>query len=123
MPWGFFGAATCSIEYVAFTQISLASPADLSSLSTPPTFTWTVDGGTGNVYAVDLSLSPDFSAFWSTYENMHQLIPDTTWAMPQPVWDMVPVGVPIYWRVRGADLDLAPPDIITSDEVWSFTRE
>jgi hypothetical protein len=80
-------------------------------------------GGASNSFAVEASTSPLFSAYWSTYEDLHSLILGTSWVMPPSLWNKVPFGKSIYWRVRGADLDVAPLDIITSDEVWSFTKE
>jgi len=104
-------------------RINLEAPADLAVLSQPPTFSWTASGGTNNAFAVDVSASAGFTKYWSTYENLHQIITETSWAMSPAVWDMIPAGARLYWRVRGADLDVAPLDIITSDEVWSFTKE
>jgi hypothetical protein len=43
--------------------------------------------------------------------------------MPTPVWNMIPSGTQVYWRIRGADLDVSPLTIITSDEAWSFYKE
>ena len=103
------------------SQINRDSPSDGATLSAPPIFTWTVDGGTNNAFAVDIALSPT-GPVYSTYENMHQLIRDTAWTMSGPIWDMVPSGKQIYWRVRGADLGDPPINIITSEEVWSFVK-
>jgi hypothetical protein len=104
------------------TGISLLSPQDGALLASRPTFTWSVDGGTRNVFAVELSRSLNFSTYWSTYENLHQLISGTSWTMPRNVWRAISPGERIYWRVRGADLDedLTP---VTSDEVWSFRKK
>lgn len=104
-----------------FTRITLDSPSDLSILSTAPTFTWIPDGGTNNVFAVDLALPP-VVPFWSTYNNMHILIDQTSWTMPETIWSVLPSGSRLYWRVRGADLDHAPLTVVTSDEVWSFYK-
>jgi hypothetical protein len=112
-----------TVEAQGLTQIGLVSPANESVLSSTPTFVWTPDGGTNNAFAVDLSASPGFESYYSTYEQLHQPINDTSWTMPVSIWNMIPVGRDIYWRVRGADLDVMPLTIITSDEVWSFTRQ
>jgi hypothetical protein len=45
------------------------------------------------------------------------------WTMPLSVWNKIPSGRRIYWRVRGADLDVTPLTIIASDEIWSFNKQ
>jgi len=104
------------------TAINLVAPPDQSIIVAAPTFEWFADGGVDNAYAVDASLSPAFSKYWSTYENLHQLIRQTTWTMPGPVWNMIPSGTDVYWRVRGVDLDERPLTIIVSEETWSFHK-
>ena len=120
--WGIYGGTTCRLERSVLTRINLQAPADQSILSSPPTFTWTVDGGTNNRFAVEVSFSPAFSPYYSTYENLHQLIDGTGWTMPTPIWNVIPFDRQVYWRVRGVDLDDPLPTIITSDEVWSFYK-
>jgi hypothetical protein len=105
------------------SRIDLGAPTDGAVLNEPPAFAWTYDGGTGNVYAVDVSLSPVFARYYSTYKNLHRVIYDTSWTMPAPVWNMVPSGAQVYWRVRGMDLDSATDPIITSHEAWSFYKQ
>lgn len=104
------------------TQIYLCSPPNGIALSSAPTFEWGTDAGVDNVFAVDASLSPNFKPYWSTYANLHQLIDDTSWTMPQAVWQKIPPGRPIYWRVRGVDLDKVPLQIVTSDESRYFIK-
>ncbi|RJP17977.1 MAG: hypothetical protein C4520_15340 [Candidatus Abyssobacteria bacterium SURF_5] len=122
-PWGIFGATLFYLEPPPLTGIQLSSPADGSAISSPPEFAWTADGGVDNVFAVDGSLSADFSTYWSTYEDMHQLIAGTSWLMPAAVWNKIPAGRTIYWRVRGADLSQTPLTVISSDQVWSFVKQ
>ncbi len=118
-----FGMANCELSADAgLTQINLVSPEGVPTLSAPPTFFWTVDGGTSNVYAVDFSIPPNVP-LWSTQANLHQLIYDTSWTMPSTIWNKIPSGKTVYWRVRGADLDVSPRVIVTSDEVRSFVKE
>ncbi len=105
------------------TQITLLSPANASVLTSPPTFSWEVDGGLSNLFAVDLSYSADFATFWSTYKNRRQLIRRTSWPMPAALWNAIDVGTEVFWRVRGMDLAADNPEIITSTEVRSFTKE
>ena len=120
--WGIYGAITCSIGYAGPLQMNLQSPANESVLSSPPTFTWTNAGGTNNRYAVDLSYDWTFASYWSTYENSHQLLSGNSWAMPANIWNLIPSGSYVYWRVRGADLDATPLTIINSNEVWWFYK-
>jgi len=116
----------CQVDVNGFigdlTQINLQSPANASTLASAPTFTWTADGGTDNAFAVDVSVSPGFTTYYSTYENLHQLIGDRSWTMPDPIWNKVPSDKTLYWRVRGVDLADPPSNIVTSDEVWSFLK-
>jgi hypothetical protein len=99
------------------TAIHLASPANQSAVTSLPTFVWTPDGGTTNVFVVDFHI-PGLVPLWTT-----PLLSETCWTVPAPVWNRIPAGRKIYWRVRGVDLDDPPLNIITSDEVWSFTKQ
>ncbi len=121
-PWGIYGVTTCRLESAELTQVHLLYPDDQATLSSPPAFAWIPNGGGDNVFAVDASLTPTFSAYWSSYEDLSELIHDASWTPPLSVWNRLP-DRRIYWRVRGADLDVSPIDIITSDEVWSFFKE
>jgi glucose/arabinose dehydrogenase len=103
--------------------ITLQAPADLSVLTSPPTFAWTPDGGTNNGFAVDLSLTTAFTPFWSTRENLRMTITATSWAMPIAVWNRIPAGRQVFWRVRGADLSQQPLSVITSGQVRSFVKQ
>lgn len=103
------------------TEIHLSSPPNSSTLFTAPNFIWTVDGGTDNVFAVDLALPPSVP-FWSTYQNLHILIDTTNWTMPTNIWNFIPSGSLLYWRVRGIDRDAMPMTLVTSDEIWAFWK-
>jgi len=103
------------------TAINLVSPADGGTLTSPPTFTWTVDGGANNTYAVDLAYSLSGPIF-STRKNLNLTINDPSWQMPVAIWNFIPGDTTVYWRVRGADLDGAPPIIINSDSVFWFHK-
>jgi hypothetical protein len=105
------------------SRINLISPFRLSSLSSPPTFTWRTLGGTDNAFAVDASLSPGFRKHWSTYNDLHEVIQTESWTMPLPVWNMIPSGTRVYWRVRGADLAEEPLSVIDSSQIWSFIKQ
>lgn len=99
------------------TQVNLSTPANESILSAAPTFTWTADGGANNRFVVDLHI-PGVVALWTT-----PLLSETSWTMPNPIWNFISPGTQVFWRARGADLDISPLTIITSDEVWSFTKQ
>jgi len=106
----------------AFTKINLVSPADGATASSPPTFTWSGPGGTNKVFSVEVSTSQTFSKFWSTYGTLHLQITGSSWTVPNSTWDRLASGRWYYWRVRGADLDVEPLNIITSAEVWTFYK-
>jgi hypothetical protein len=42
--------------------------------------------------------------------------------MPIGLWNRIPSGERIYWRVRGADLSDTPLTVVYSDEVWNFHK-
>jgi hypothetical protein len=105
------------------THIALVYPTDASILSSPPTFDWTPNGGQVVMLSVDASLSPTFRTRWSTWENLQLELYDKFWTMPQSLWNRIPSGKRIYWRVRGVDWLYDPRTYITSDEVWSFYKQ
>jgi hypothetical protein len=105
---------------LALSAINLQSPPNDVVHIPPPTFCWVATGGCDNGFAVDIALSPG-GPIYSTYEHLHQIIQGNCWTMPANIWNMIPRGR-VYWRVRGADLDIAPPAIIASDEVWSMRK-
>lgn len=104
------------------TQINLVSPWNGSTLSVPPTFVWSATGGINNVFSIDLSYSPDFRTYWSTYKNLHQPISGNSWTMSQSLWSQISAGKPVYWKVDGVDLNHQPTTIVNSLQVWSFTK-
>jgi hypothetical protein len=107
----------------SLTRISLVSPSKLSTLSAPPAFSWRALGGEQNSFAIDLSLLPGFKDYWSTHNNLHETIQAESWTMPLSVWNMIPSGTRVYWRVRGADLSEDPLRIIRSNQIWSFIKQ
>ena len=102
------------------TRITCESPANASVLYSPPTFSWIPDGGTNNVFALDFSFSYPITGYWSTFENLRQLISGNNWTPSTTLWNRIPSGSYVYWRVRGADLNQSPLNIIYSDEVFWF---
>jgi hypothetical protein len=105
------------------TDISCIYPRNGAIVSETPVFTWDTNAGTDcHSFAVDLSFSPAFSGYWSTYKYLHGPIRGDSWAMPQHLWYMVPTGSTVYWRVRGADIDHGPFTVTTSAEVRRFQK-
>ncbi len=121
--WGILSGTTCSLTRAELGRINLRLPGNESILSSPPTFAWTPDGGANNAFAVDLSYDWTFSWYWSTFENMRQLVSGASWTMPADTWSMIPSGSYVYWRVRGADFDATPLTIFSSDEVRWFYKQ
>ena len=104
------------------TGINCAGPANESILYAAPTFGWSARGGANNGFAVDLSLDWTFGSYFSTFNNLRQIINGNSWAMPDTLWNAVPSGSYVYWRVRGADMAVTPVRIMNSDEVWWFYK-
>jgi predicted outer membrane repeat protein len=99
------------------TRIGLVSPSNESMLYSAPTFVWTANGGGRNSFAVDLALSLS-GPFRST-----PVIPgENSWTMPTAIWNKIPSRSFVYWRVRGADQDVMPLNIIYSKEIWWFYK-
>lgn len=111
-----------STEPGELTQIHLATPANESVLTVAPTFTWTADGGTNNGYAVDVAFDAG-GPYYSTFENMGLILDEPTWTMDAAVWSLIPSGSYVYWKVRGADMDITPLTPVESDEIWRFYKE
>ncbi len=100
------------------TAVTYLTPPNESVLASPPTFSWAGDGGANNAFAVDLSLDWTFGSYWSTFNNLRQTITGTSWTPSATLWSAIPSGSYVYWRVRGADLDQTPLNIITGTQVW-----
>ena len=92
-------------------------------MTAAPEFSWLPDGGLDNVFAVDMGSAPDFSTYYSIFEDLNIQISETSWTMPDSVWNMIPGQTTVHWRVRGADLGAGHFDIITSEEIRSFVKE
>lgn len=110
--------ATNFFEVVApsdeLTSIALNSPGLADQIASAPTFVWTPDGGTNNIYAVQLVIAYQGSTYpWSTLTALGPL-QATSWTMPDTLWNLIPPGSIIYWLVKGADLDLQPIQIVQS---------
>lgn len=107
---------------VTSAQMRLLSPANESVLYGPPTFSWTPGDGMNNVFAVDLSLEYPMYTYWSTYKNMRRPLYTTSWTPPYQLWNRIPSGTYVYWRVRGANTYQSPMTPTTSEEVWWFYK-
>jgi len=112
-----FGMANTDLVTINLTAINLATPSNESISASVPTFHWAPNGGTNNVYAVDFALSLS-GPVYSSYGTLSETVDQNNWTMPTWVWDMIPSGSFLYWRVRGADLDVTPLNIVTSSELW-----
>jgi hypothetical protein len=96
------------------SAISLLSPLDGSFQISPPTFQWSPNGGKQVAYAVDFSLSSS-GPVYSTYEDLHMVITEPRWTLPQNLWNKVPPGKWVLWRVRGLDLGATSGEVVTSE--------
>ena len=103
------------------TRIDLSFPQNEAILYSAPVFTWMADGGTNNRYAVDLTLDWTFGPSWSTL-RLGPPLSVTTWQMPQAIWNAIPSGSYVYWRVRGADINRVPRFILGSSEFRWFYK-
>jgi len=103
-------------DSASLTRINLLDPPNFAALSELPTFSWTADGGTNNVYSLDIGFSAT-GPFWT-----HKSIYATEWVMPPIFWRVLPTGKEIYWRVFGVDLDQPSSATIVSDETWIFSK-
>jgi hypothetical protein len=120
--WQYGDGHDCVVS-VCDLNIYLDFPANFLYFTSPPTFTWTATGGGNNRFAVDLTNDQGYFYWhWSTYEDAGQPIQGGSWTMPQQVWNAVPSAGWVWWRVRGADINQYPLDIVTSDEVRWFYK-
>ena len=108
-------------EIIPLTRILLLEPANGAACYAPSQF-WRVSGaGTDTVSSVDLSLNYE-GPFYSMWELFGFYTTDENWIMPYGLWQRIPSGSFIYWRVRGVDRDAARPTTIFSNEVWWFYK-
>lgn len=102
-------------------HIALLRPADDMRLHEPPTFEWTSGGN--DSFSVNLSLDPSFSyRNYSTYYDGGIIIRQTTWTMPENLWNLAPKGKPIYWKIRGVRSADRPQAVVESRDVRHFIR-
>jgi hypothetical protein len=99
------------------SRITLTYPSNRETMYSGPMFTWQEVSGTDNYYKVDMVLAIGGRIYTSP-----AIVNSTYWLMPYSVWNAIPSGIPVYWRVRGADLASEPISIINSDQVWTFHK-
>jgi hypothetical protein len=116
------GSDETTQEPLALSTVNLVSPSDGSLLSEPPTFFWAVDGGSSNQYSIDFALTPRGPFIFSSWDRIRLVIVEENISTNPLLWAGVPSGTTWYWRVRGADTSQSPLAIVTSAEVWSFTK-
>jgi hypothetical protein len=108
-------------EVVPLTHISLMRPTNGSVRYTTPWFGWTSGAGTDTVFSVDVSLN-FLGPYYSTWEHLGIPLEEENWIMPPNIWNKIPSGSYVFWRVRGMDRDAQPPTIVYSNEVWFFYK-
>lgn len=110
-----------NLPYGTLSTLSCLAPANEAVISSAPAFKWTADGGSNNYYAVDMSLNY-LPPIYSTFDTFHITITDQSWTMAQYMWDYIPTGSYVYWRVRGADVDVTPLSIVTGGDLYWFYK-
>jgi hypothetical protein len=110
---------TCLVP--EFNNLRLVRPLDGTNYSDPPTFKWNPDGGETNAFSIEIAFNPG-GPWRTTKDDLGIIIWDNSWTMPTNVWNWIPSGWTIYWRVRGADTTISPLSPILSNEMWSFTK-
>jgi hypothetical protein len=106
------GSDECAELPGELTQITLESPAVDANPYAAPVFRWMPDGGTNNVFIVDLT------TWGNTQSYSSRIVNDSSWTMPDAIWNKISGGTYVFWSIRGANLDSAPLAVITSDETW-----
>jgi hypothetical protein len=112
---------TAVFEVIPLTHIFLLEPANGSVCYTNPTFWWTSGAGTDTGFSVDISFSP-YGPYYSTWNLYGTLVPNEYWGMPLNIWNMIPSGSYVFWRVRGIERGVRNPTIVYSNEVWFFYK-
>jgi hypothetical protein len=102
-------------------HMALLNPPDQIRLNSPPTFEWTAGGN--DSFSVNLSLDANFSfRNYSTYYDGGIIIRQTSWTMPENLWNLAPKGKPIYWKIRGVRSTDRPQTAVESRDVRHFIR-
>jgi hypothetical protein len=104
------------------SHIQLEMPADGTHSTDPLTFKWNPDGGETNSYSIEIAFKPG-GPWRSTEANLGVTIWDHSYTCPTNVWNRLPTGVTVYWRVVGTDTTVTPATYITSTDTWTFVKD
>ncbi|MBL7047986.1 MAG: FG-GAP repeat protein [Nitrospira sp.] len=77
--------------------LHLLTPGDAENSSTPPTLSWTHGCPDNNSWMLGLSTDLNYSSFL----GFSPLLTGRSWDIPTALWNTIPSGVPIYWKVIG----------------------
>jgi hypothetical protein len=94
----------------------ILAPGNGSHLTSPPTFMWSAGGN--NRFKAEFSYDPLFgSIVWAT-----PALSTTSYAMSASTWSKAPSNKQIFWRVRGANINVTPIVVQTGPEVATFWK-
>jgi hypothetical protein len=82
------------------TTLQLLSPADGATLTETPEFRWRPDEGAAERLYTLHAWTGDGRIYLATFEWGHIELGGDRWALPAPVWDLLPSGTDFFWRVR-----------------------
>jgi hypothetical protein len=110
-----------SSQVFSFTRegLHLLSPEDSVSSSSPLTLEWTHGCPDNDSWVVGISDDPNYTNFIA----ISPILDNTSWTIPDTIWQTLPTGIPLYWKVLGyyqpvvwrVSLDWA-------QEEWSFIK-
>ena len=92
-------------------------PNNAIAFDAAPPFMWIANRRVDNAFVVDMAMFPG-GLFYSS----PLISGESNWAMPARIWNLIPSGSYVYWRIRGADLDKPSISIIYSDDIWWFYK-
>ena len=86
-------------QQFSFTRegLHLLGPGDLSVFSAPPAMEWTTGCSENTSWIIGMSTDPEFNDFTA----ISPVLESTSWIMEDTIWDTLPPGIPIYWKVLG----------------------
>ncbi|MBI5117886.1 putative metal-binding motif-containing protein [Candidatus Poribacteria bacterium] len=94
----------------------ILAPGNGSHLTSPPTFMWSAGGN--NRFKAEFSYDPLFgSIVWAT-----PVLSTTSYTMSASTWSKAPSNKQIFWRVRGANINVTPIVVQTGPEVATFWK-
>lgn len=126
--WRVYGANPLEIplkiessQIFSFTRegLHLLSPDDSVSSSSPLTLEWTHGCPDNDSWVVGISEDPNFMNFIS----ISPILDNTSWTIPDAIWQTLPTGIPLYWKVLGYYQPVVwRVSLDWSQEEWSFTK-